>query len=93
MTVIQEEMDKFASLEPTSMEFNLTRNYLDWLTVLPWGINKKENFDIVRAEKVLNDEHYGLQDVKERILGVFLMDCSVMGAVPSTLSLLSFLVF
>lgn len=66
--VIKEEMEKFGSLEPTSMEFNLTRNYLDWLTILPWGITHEECFDVDNAEAILNEDHYGLEDVKERIL-------------------------
>lgn len=66
--VIKEEMEKFSSLENSSMEFNITRNYLDWLTILPWGQQTLDNFDIAFAEKALNEDHYGMQDVKERIL-------------------------
>jgi len=65
---IQEEMEKLNSLETSSSEFNVTRNYLDWLTALPWGIHSSENFQLVRAEQVLDEDHYGLQDIKERIL-------------------------
>jgi Lon-like ATP-dependent protease len=65
--VIEEEKLKLQSLENTSAEFNTTRNYLDWLTVLPWGIFKKENLEIERAERVLEEEHYGMEDIKERI--------------------------
>jgi len=68
MKVINEEMAKFSSLETASSEYNLTRNYLDWLTILPWGVYKEENLDVRRAEKILNEDHYGLKDVKERIL-------------------------
>lgn len=65
--VIEEEKLKLQSLENTSAEFNTTRNYLDWLTVLPWGIYKTENLEIARAERVLNEEHFGMDDIKERI--------------------------
>lgn len=65
--VIEEEKLKLQSLENTSPEFNTTRNYLDWLTALPWGIYKEENLDIARAESVLDDMHFGMEDIKERI--------------------------
>lgn len=65
---VQEEMDKLSLLEASSPEFNVTRNYLDWLTSLPWGVFTPENYDIQQAEKILNKDHYGLEDVKERIL-------------------------
>jgi len=63
-----EEMDKVALLDLQSPEFNVSRNYLDWLTALPWGILSKDNLDINKAERILNVDHYGLEDVKERIL-------------------------
>ncbi len=47
---------------------SVSRNYLDWLTNLPWGKYSVENLDLTRAEKVLNDDHYGMEDVKKRIL-------------------------
>lgn len=46
----------------------MTRNYLDWLTTIPWGISSKENFNIAKARDILEKEHYGLEDVKKRIL-------------------------
>ena len=68
LKVIQEELLKLQSLEPASSEFNVTRNYLDWLTVLPWSIYSRENYELGRAERVLAEDHYGLEDIKERIL-------------------------
>ncbi|KAG2430217.1 hypothetical protein HXX76_010316 [Chlamydomonas incerta] len=65
---VQEELDKLGGLEPVSPEFNITRTYLDWLTSLPWGATTQEMFDLERAKKVLDDDHYGLEDVKDRIL-------------------------
>ena len=67
-TRIDEEMEKLRLLEPNSPEFSVTRNYLEWLTSLPWGIASSDSIDLPRAEKVLNADHYGLDDVKERIL-------------------------
>ncbi|KAF3532572.1 hypothetical protein DY000_02043827 [Brassica cretica] len=68
LKVIEEHLTKLQLLEPTSSEFDVTLNYLDWLTVLPWGNLSDENFDVLRAEKILDEDHYGLSDVKERIL-------------------------
>ncbi|CDP18248.1 unnamed protein product [Coffea canephora] len=68
LQVIEEELTKLQLLEASSSEFNVTRNYLDWLTALPWGIYSDENFDILRAQEILDEDHYGLTDVKERIL-------------------------
>ena len=68
--VIDEELNKFNNLESESQEYNTTRNYLDWLTQIPWGVKTKENFNIKQAEKVLNYHHYGMDDVKQRILEI-----------------------
>ncbi|CAN8265279.1 unnamed protein product [Cochlearia groenlandica] len=68
LQVIEEEIAKLQLLEASSSEFNVTRNYLDWLTILPWGNYSNENFDVVRAQQILDEDHYGLADVKERIL-------------------------
>ncbi len=65
---IDEELEKLKVLEPASPEFNVTRAYLDWLTVLPWGVYTEDNHDLKKAAKILNDDHYGLDDVKDRIL-------------------------
>lgn len=66
--VFDDEINKLAHLEPAASEFNVTRNYLDWLTQIPWGQRSAENFGIQNAVKVLDEDHYGLQDVKDRIL-------------------------
>ncbi|GLB06747.1 ATP-dependent Lon protease pim1 [Aspergillus tubingensis] len=66
--VFDEELNKLAHLEPAASEFNVTRNYLDWLTQIPWGQKSVENFGIQHAVKVLDEDHYGLKDVKDRIL-------------------------
>ncbi|KAG5077286.1 hypothetical protein JHK82_055981 [Glycine max] len=68
LQVIDEELAKLQLLEASSSEFSVTRNYLDWLTALPWGEYSDENFDVTRAQKILDEDHYGLTDVKERIL-------------------------
>ena len=65
---IEEELEKLRLLEPSSPEFNVTRAYLDWLTILPWGKKTEDNEDIEQAEQILHADHYGLDDVKDRIL-------------------------
>ncbi|KAL5101261.1 hypothetical protein RYX36_005588, partial [Vicia faba] len=59
---------KLQLLKASPSEFSVTRNYLDWLTALPWGEYSDENFDVTGAQKILDEDHYGLFDVKERIL-------------------------
>jgi ATP-dependent Lon protease len=65
---IDEELEKFQVLEPNSPEYTVSRNYLDWLTVLPWGRFSQDLYDLEHARKVLDRDHYGLNDVKDRIL-------------------------
>ncbi|XP_078373177.1 lon protease homolog, mitochondrial-like isoform X1 [Oculina patagonica] len=82
--VIEEELTKLAYLDAHSSEFNVTRNYLDWLTSIPWGIHSKENFNISQAREVLDEDHYGLQDIKDRILefiAVSQLNASVQGKI------------
>ncbi|MBT3179153.1 MAG: endopeptidase La [Desulfobacula sp.] len=66
-----EEIEKLSVLETGSSEYGVTRNYLDWITSFPWGVYSKDNIDIDRAEKVLDRDHAGLSDVKERIIEFF----------------------
>ena len=61
--VFEEEINKLAGLEPA-----VTRNYLEWITQIPWGTHTPENFSLPNANKVLDADHYGLQDVKSRLL-------------------------
>src|SRR3990167_9430367 len=68
MKVIEEEMDKLGALEVQSAEYGVVRNYIDWLTIVPWRLYSKETHDIKKAEKILEHDHYGLKDIKERIL-------------------------
>lgn len=65
---IDEELHKFSMLEPHSSEYGVCRGYLDWLTNIPWGVHSQENHDIEHAAKILEKDHYGLEDIKERIL-------------------------
>ncbi|RLJ22819.1 endopeptidase La [bacterium endosymbiont of Escarpia laminata] len=65
---VDEEMEKLAMLETGSPEYSVTRNYLDWITLLPWGVDSEDKLDLEFARKSLDKDHYGLDDVKERIL-------------------------
>jgi ATP-dependent Lon protease len=62
------ELKKLKSMSPMSAEATIIRNYLDWLLALPWGKNDKIKNDIKAAQKVFDNDHYGLEKVKERIL-------------------------
>lgn len=66
--VFDEELSKLQTLEPAASEFNVTRGYLEWLTNIPWGVHSPENYSIANATNVLDQDHYGLKDVKDRIL-------------------------
>eukprot|EP00746_Dinoflagellata_sp_MGD_P167249 gnl/MRDRNA2_/MRDRNA2_97719_c0_seq1.p1 gnl/MRDRNA2_/MRDRNA2_97719_c0~~gnl/MRDRNA2_/MRDRNA2_97719_c0_seq1.p1 ORF type:complete len:1009 (+),score=190.06 gnl/MRDRNA2_/MRDRNA2_97719_c0_seq1:74-3100(+) len=66
--VLEHELGKLQTLDPSSSEFNIVRTYLEWLTAIPWGKQTVDNADIGKAEATLNEDHYGLEDVKERIL-------------------------
>lgn len=66
--VVEEELKKLQYLDSHSSEFSVTRNYLDWLTCLPWGIKSEECYEIDSAREVLDRDHYGLDDIKQRIL-------------------------
>ncbi len=66
--VIEEELEKLGVLEVQSAEYAVARNYLDWLTIVPWGMFSEERHNLSEAEKVLEEDHYGLKDIKERIL-------------------------
>ncbi|XP_075997730.1 lon protease homolog, mitochondrial [Genypterus blacodes] len=68
MDVINEELNKLGLLDNHSSEFNVTRNYLDWLTSMPWGTNSQESLELHPAKEVLEEDHYGMDDVKKRIL-------------------------
>ena len=65
---IDEELDKLQMLEVGSAEYGVTRNYLDWLTSLPWGVVSQDATDLAAATRILDSHHEGLADVKDRII-------------------------
>lgn len=65
---VNNELDKFQSLDPNSPEYSMTRNYLETIAALPWNAAKPEDYSLEAAKKILERDHYGLKDVKDRIL-------------------------
>ncbi len=81
---MNEELEKMSVLERGSPEYTVTRNYLDWLTSVPWGKNSEDSLDLEKAASVLDKDHEGLKDVKERILefiGVGKMKGEISGSI------------
>lgn len=84
LKVIKDEMEKLSVLEVQSAEYAVSRGYLDWLTIIPWGIYSSDTHDLAEAEKILEHDHYGLEDIKQRILefiGVAKLSGSVKGSI------------
>jgi ATP-dependent Lon protease len=65
---VDAEMKKLKNMSPMSAEATVVRNYLDWMLSIPWGVKSRVKKDLGRAQKVLDDDHYGLDKVKERIV-------------------------
>ena len=65
---LQKDIARNAKTPVSSPDYSITRNYLDFVLELPWGIESKDNNDIKNARKILDDEHYGLEKIKQRIL-------------------------
>ncbi|WP_275286425.1 endopeptidase La [Halomonas elongata] len=87
MERINDELDKLSVLETGSPEYGTTRHYLDWLTSLPWGVTSDDQLDLAHARKVLDRDHDGLKDVKERIVE-FLAEGTFKGDVGGSILLL-----
>ncbi len=64
----ERELDRLARLSVASAEYGVIRTYLDWLTAMPWNKRTDDDLDIAHARQILNEDHYGLEDIKERIL-------------------------
>ena len=66
--VSMKELDRLTRIPHQSPEYSVSRTYLDWLIDLPWSKSTKDRVDTVRAKKIMDEDHYGLDDVKERII-------------------------
>ncbi len=62
------ELERLSHMPPAAPEYTVSRTYIDWLITLPWNIYSKDNLDIVQVHKILDEDHYGLVKVKDRIL-------------------------
>ena len=62
------EIERLEKMPPSSAEGTVVRTYLDWILALPWGKSSKDKIDLIKAEDILNEDHYGLEKIKERIL-------------------------
>ncbi len=82
------ELQKISVLEPGSPEYGVTRNYLDVLTSLPWGVHSRDQLDLQRARRILDRDHDGLDDVKSRIIE-FLAVGALKGTVGGSILLLT----
>ena len=65
---LERQLKRLERMHPDSSEATTVRSYLDWLTTLPWGKASRDNLDLAKAAKILDEDHYGLEAVKERIL-------------------------
>jgi ATP-dependent Lon protease len=65
---VKKELKKLKMMHPTSAEATVVRNYIDWILDLPWYEKSEERYDLTEAEKILEEDHYGLKKIKERIL-------------------------
>ena len=64
----EQELDRLAQISPAAAEYAVSRNYLDWILALPWEKSTPDKLDLKAAQKVLNDEHFGLPKIKDRLL-------------------------
>lgn len=64
----EKELDRLGRISPSSPEYTVSRTYLDWLLELPWKISTTDSLDIEKAQKTLDNDHYGLEEIKKRII-------------------------
>jgi ATP-dependent Lon protease len=65
---VERQLKKLERMHPDSAETATLRNWLDWMVTLPWGKQTKDNLDLIEANKILDEDHYGLEKIKERIV-------------------------
>ena len=67
-TEVNRQLNRLEKTSPDSMEAAVTRSHLEWVIALPWGAETPDNLDIERAKQILDEDHYGLKEIKDRIL-------------------------
>lgn len=65
---VEKEIKRFSKMQPSSAEATVSRNYIETILALPWNVESQDNIDLNKAEEILNEDHYGLDKVKERVL-------------------------
>lgn len=65
---VEKEINRFSKMQPSSAEATVSRNYIETILSLPWNKESEDNIDLIKAEEILNEDHYGLEKVKERVL-------------------------
>ena len=65
---IEKEIDRFAKMMPASQEASVSRSYIEWILELPWNKSTKDDLNLIHAQQILDEDHYGLEKVKERII-------------------------
>jgi len=65
---ISRQISRLERTAPDSLEATVTRNYLEWIFAIPWGVETQDNLEIAHAKKILDEDHFGLKEIKERIL-------------------------
>jgi len=68
LTAAEKELDRLSKMNPSAAEYTVSRTYLDWLVTLPWSITTKDILNINKSQKILDEDHFDLEKVKERIL-------------------------
>jgi len=80
----ERELNRLERINPASPEYSVARTYLDWISALPWNESTKDNMDLAEARNILDEDHYGLEDIKERILE-FLAVCRLRGQMSGSI--------
>lgn len=78
--VAEKELDRLAKMPPAAAEYTVSRTYIDWLVSLPWQKSTEDNLDVAEAARILDEDHYDLDEVKERILE-YLAVCKLKGSI------------
>src|SRR5262249_56765948 len=66
--VATQELERLQQMPPAAAEYGVTRHYLDWILSLPWSKETEDKIDLAEAERILNEQHFGLSKVKDRLL-------------------------